>query len=85
MIDLFVWGSMYLAWTIEYAVQAGWSLTVPFVGLLPLADLEPLNPALTVVSSVLSPLLQCLCLLRRGLLLLSLASEVPGFLDVLLL
>ena len=30
---------MYLAQTIEYAVQAGWSLTVPFVGLLPLAGL----------------------------------------------
>ena len=30
---------MYLARTIEYAVQAGWSLIVPFVGLLPLAGL----------------------------------------------
>ena len=39
MIGLFVWGAMYLARTIEYAVQAGWSLTVPFVGLLPLAGL----------------------------------------------
>ena len=29
-------------------------------------DLEPLNPALTVVSSVLSPLFRRLCLLRRG-------------------
>ena len=48
-------------------------------------DLEPLNPALTVVSSALSPLLRRLCLLRRGLPLLSLASELPEFLDVLLL
>ena len=39
MIGLFVWGAMYLARTIEYAVQAGWSLIVPFVGLLPLAGL----------------------------------------------
>ena len=39
MIGLFVWGAMYLAWTVEYAVQAGWSLIVPFVGLLPLAGL----------------------------------------------
>ena len=39
MIGLFVWGAMYLARTIEYAVQAGWSLAVPFVGLLPLAEL----------------------------------------------
>ena len=30
---------MYLAWTVEYAVQAGRSLIVPFVGLLPLAGL----------------------------------------------
>ena len=36
---MFVWGAMYLARTVEYAVQAGWSLTVPFVGLLPLAGL----------------------------------------------
>ena len=39
MIGLFVWGAMYLARTVEYAVQAGWSLIVPFVGLLPLAGL----------------------------------------------
>ena len=39
MIGLFVWGAMYLAWTVEYAVQAGWFLIVPFVGLLPLAGL----------------------------------------------
>ena len=48
-------------------------------------DIEPLNPALTAVSSVLSPLLRRFCLLRCGLLLASLVSEVPGFLDVLLL
>ena len=48
-------------------------------------DLEPLNPALTAVSLVLSPLLQRLCLLRRGLPLLFLASEVPGSLELLLL
>ena len=39
MIGLFVWGAMYLARTVEYAVQAGWSLIVPFVGLFPLAGL----------------------------------------------
>ena len=37
------------------------------------------------VPSVLSPLFRHLCLLRRGLSLLSLASEVPGLLDVLFL
>ena len=39
MIGWFVWGAMDLAWTVEYAVQAGWSLAVPSVGLLPLARL----------------------------------------------
>ena len=39
MIGLFFWGAMYLARTIEYAVQAGWSLAVPFIRLLPLAGL----------------------------------------------
>src|SRR3990170_2199743 len=48
-------------------------------------NLEPLKPALTVVSSVVPPLLRRLCLLRRGLPLLLLASEVPASLAVLLL
>ena len=48
-------------------------------------DLEPLNSALTAVSSVLSPLFRRLCLLRRGLPLLFLASAVPGSLALLLL
>ena len=39
MIGLFVWGAMDLAWTIEYVIQAGWSLTIPFEGLLSLAGL----------------------------------------------
>ena len=39
MIGLFVWGAVYLARTVEYAVQAGRSLIVSFVGLLPLAGL----------------------------------------------
>src|SRR3954465_14821654 len=54
-------------------------------GFFHLPDLEPLNAALTVVSSALSPLLRRLCLLRRGLSLLSLVSEVPRFLVLLLL
>ena len=40
--------------------------------------LGPLNPALTVVSSVPSLLIRCLCLLRRGFPLPSLTSDVPG-------
>ena len=39
MIGLFVWGTMYLARMIEYVIQAGWSLAVPFVGLLSLSGL----------------------------------------------
>ena len=48
-------------------------------------DLKPLNLALTAVSLALSPLLRCLCLFRRDLPLLSLASESPEFLGVTLL
>ena len=48
-------------------------------------DLKTLNPALNVVSSVLSPLLRCLFLFRCGLALLSLAFESPEFLGVMLL
>ena len=39
MIGWFVWGAMDLARTIEYAVQAGWSLVVSFIWLLPLTTL----------------------------------------------
>ena len=39
MIGLLVWGAVYLARTVEYAVQAGRSFIVSFVGLLPLAGL----------------------------------------------
>ena len=39
MIGLFILGTMYLARAVEYAVQAGRSFIVSFVGLLPLAGL----------------------------------------------
>ena len=39
MICWLVWGAMDMARTIEYAVQAGWSLIVSFIRLLPLAGL----------------------------------------------
>ena len=39
MIGLLVRGAVYLARTVEYAVQAGRSFIVSFVGLLPLAGL----------------------------------------------
>ena len=72
---------MNLAWTVKYAVQIGLSF---LNGLFCGPDLEPLNPALTAVSSAFSPFLRRLCLLRRGLPLLSLAPDVPGLLAVLL-
>ena len=40
MIGWFVGGAMNLAWTIEYAVQAGWSRIVSFIWLLPLTGLR---------------------------------------------
>ena len=39
MIGWFIWGAIYLARTITYAVQAGRSLVVLFIRLLPLAGL----------------------------------------------
>ena len=39
MIGLLIRGAMNLAWTVEYAVQAGRSFVVSFVGFLPLAGL----------------------------------------------
>ena len=39
MIGLLIWGAVNLARTIEYAVQAGRSFVVSFVGFLPLAGL----------------------------------------------
>ena len=39
MIGWFVWGAVDLARTIKYAVQAGWSLIVSFIWLLPLTGL----------------------------------------------
>ena len=44
MVGRFVWGAMYLTRTIEYAVQAGWFSTAPFIGLLSLAGLGATEP-----------------------------------------
>src|SRR3990170_2543512 len=57
----------------------------PLYGFLRWPDLEPLKPALTAVSSAVPPSLRRMCLLRRGLPLLFLASDVPASLAVLLL
>ena len=85
MIGWFFWSAMYLARAIEYAVQAGWSLIVSLVWFLSLVGLGANESGLTVVSSVLSPLLRRLCLLRRSLPLLFLASEGLASLAVFLL
>ena len=39
MIGRFIKGAMDLTWTIEYAVQAGRALIIPFIWLLPLTGL----------------------------------------------
>ena len=39
MIGLLIRGAVNLAWTVEYAIQAGRSFIVSFIGLLPLAGL----------------------------------------------
>ena len=39
MIGWFIRGAMDLTWTIEYAVQAGRALIIPFIWLLPLTGL----------------------------------------------
>ena len=39
MIGWFIGGAMDLTWTIEYAVQAGRALIIPFIWLLPLSGL----------------------------------------------
>ena len=54
-------------------------------GFLRRPDFEPLNPALTAVSSMLSLLFRCLYLLRRVLSLLLLTSGVPALLALFLL
>ena len=62
MIGWFVGGAVYLAWVIEYAVQAGWARIVPFERLLPLAGLGTAESVvdrrvfgiITVVSTLVS-------------------------------
>ena len=39
MIGWFIRGAVDLTWTIEYAVQAGRALIIPFIWLLPLSGL----------------------------------------------
>ena len=81
-----------MALAVEYAVQTRWTRIVSLIWLLPLTRLRATESGVdrrvfgvVTVASTLSPSLRRLCLLRRGLPLLSLASKVPGCLDVLLL
>ena len=76
---------MYLAWTIEYAVQAGWSLIVSFVRFLPLARLGAAESGVDCSVVGIIPMLRRLCLLHRSLPLLFLTSEGPASLAVFLL
>ena len=52
MVGWFVWGAMDLARTVEYAIQAGWSLIVPLIRLFPLTGLGAAESG--VDSSVIS-------------------------------
>ena len=74
-----------MAWTIEYAVQAGWARIVSFIWLLPLAGHGATKSGVDRHVVGIAPLHRRLCLLRWGLPLLFLASEVPGSLALLLL
>ena len=62
MICMPIRGAVYLARTVEYAVQAGRSFIVPFVGLLPLAGLGASEsgvdrPIISIVTIVLTLML----------------------------
>ena len=81
----FVWGAMDLARTIEYAVQAGWSLIVSFIWLLPLIGVGATESGIHCCAIGVVAIASRLCLLRRSLPLLFLTSEVPALLAVLLL
>ena len=74
MIGWFVWGAMDLAWTIEYAVQAGWARVVSFIWLLPLAGLgatesgvEHCVVGIVTVASTLVPVASGLAIAVFGL------------------
>ena len=85
VVGWFIGGAVNLTRAIKYAVQTGRARIASFERLFPLTGLEPLNPTLTDASSAASLLFQHLFLLRRGLPLPSLASEVSGSLVLLLL
>ena len=76
---------MYLDRAIEYSVQIGRARSISFEWLFPLTGFRASESGVDCLSSVLSPLMWRLCLLRRDLPLLSLVSELPGLLVMLLL
>ena len=85
MIGWFVWGAMDLAWTIEYAVQAGWALIVSFIWLLPLTELGATEAGvdrrvigIVTIASTLVPVASRLAIAVFGL-------RVPASLAVFLL
>ena len=81
VISWFFGGAMYLARAVEYSVQIGRTRSSSFEWLFPLTGFR----ASESVSSLLSPLMRHLFLLRRDLPLRSLISGLPEFLLRLLL
>ena len=76
---------MNLARPIEYFVQAGWTIFVSFEWLLLLTGFRAAESGVDRRVFGIFIVASTLCLLRRGLPLPSLASEVPGLLVLLLL
>ena len=85
VIGWLIGGAVNLTRAIEYAVQTRQAWIASFERLFPLTGFRATESGINCRVFGLSPLLRRLCLLRRGLPLLSLASELPGFLEVLLL
>ena len=73
MIGWFVWGAINLARTIEYAVQAGWSLIVSFIRLLSLTGFRAAESGIdcrvigiVTVASMLVPIASGLAVAISG-------------------
>ena len=85
MIGWCSWGAMNLAWAVEYAVHTGRTRIVIFEWPIPLTGLRATKSGIDCRIFGVFTMFARLCLLRRGLPLLSLAFDVPGLLAVLLL
>ena len=85
MIGWFIGGAVDLTWAIEYAVQAGWSLIVSFIWLLPLTGLGSTESGIDCRVVGVVTIASTLVPIASGLAVAILASEAPGSLALLLL